>query len=99
MALLQDPDVEIVVSPDGQWVMSCADDDNIVQLWDARSGEVQFMLSHTNEAISCFEFCPTGGLLATGGDEGEMMICMFLSGTCDVCTKLHLLGSYGLVQH
>ena len=25
LALLQDPDVDMVVSPDGQWVMSCVE--------------------------------------------------------------------------
>ena len=48
------------------------------------------MLNHTNDRIFCFEFCPTGGLLATGGDEGKVMICMLVSCYCDVCTKLHL---------
>ena len=33
---------------------------------DAKSGEVQLMLGthDTNDTLSWFEFCPTGGLLA-----------------------------------
>src|SRR6266550_5469985 len=63
---------------------------NVAQLWDARSGEVQLM-THTNDTISCFGFCPTGGLLAIGSNERKVMICMFFSCSCDTCTKLHLL--------
>ena len=92
LSLLQDQDVGVEVSHDGQWVMSCHAG-NVIQLWDARSGEVQFMLrTHINDRISWFEFCPTGGLLAIGTDEGKVMICMLYSCSCDTCTKLYLLS-------
>ena len=62
---LQDWDVAAVVSHDGQWVMSHPAY-NLLQLWDMRSGEVLLMLrTHTNDPISSFEFCPTGGLIVT----------------------------------
>ena len=83
LALLQNQDdVPVKVSHDGQWVISHPTN-NVVQLWDARSGEVQFM-THTNDTISCFEFCPTGGLLAIGSDEGNVMICTLPPCSCDI---------------
>ena len=66
---------------------------NAIQLWDAKSGEVQFMhrTHDTNDTLSWFEFCPTGGLLAAGYQDGKVMICMLFSCSCDTCTNLYLL--------
>ena len=69
LAFLQDDVDEISVEvshANGQWIMSGHHASNAIQLWDAKSGEVQFMhrTHDTNDTLSWFEFCPTGGLLA-----------------------------------
>jgi len=61
--MIKDYVLNVAVSHDGQWVVSCSKDRG-VRFWDSRSTIVQFMLKgHKNSGIRRFFLSVTLGLV------------------------------------
>ncbi len=57
-------------SPNGKWVLSCADDDTLAKLWDAGTGKLITLLNHGNySGISSGLFSSDGKTLLTRGSS------------------------------
>jgi len=70
---LQNDVSSIVISPDGQWVVS-GSADYTVHIWDLRGAAMQCTLKGHKNCVWSVDFCPTGNYLASGGEDGRVTI-------------------------
>jgi RNA polymerase sigma factor (sigma-70 family) len=67
---------DLVVSPDGRWVLSVTTGlsnkpDPVLRLWDVKANRLAHKLSVPNRYFLTFAFSPDSRRLAAGGGEGE----------------------------
>ncbi len=67
------PPVEIVMSPDGKRLLSCAEDFS-VRLWDWDSTEELLRLDNLGSNVRSLAFAPSGNRFMTGGDDGGVTL-------------------------
>ena len=70
---LQNSVGSLVVSPDGQWVVS-GSADHTVHIWDLRSAALQCTLKGHKNCVWSVDFCPTGNYLASGSEDGQVTL-------------------------
>jgi WD40 repeat protein len=75
-------------------VLASADDEGVVRLWDARTGEQQRLLMRHSGQVACVAFSPGGGALASGGHDGVVRLWDAETGE----QLRALVGHYGVVR-
>jgi WD40 repeat protein len=75
-------------SPDGQRLAS-GSDDCTARIWNAATGDIEFILKKHTDCVWNVEWAPDGRSLATGGDDG--LICLW---DASAGTLAKVLGSH-----
>ena len=61
-------------SPDSRWFVTAQEDDNVVRIWDAGSGELLARLTGSEVAVRTVAFAPDGKRVAAGAEDGSVLI-------------------------
>ena len=57
-------------SPDGK-CLATGDDDRLIKLWDTETGEERAVFSGHSLPVTCLDFAPDGGALASASNRGN----------------------------
>jgi WD40 repeat protein len=87
------PMLTVAIAPDGTW-LAAGDDDGMVQIWDAVTGQTRQTLTGHTGGVQSVAIAPDGTWLATAGDDGRVRICDAVTGN----TLRTLTGHTGPVQ-